>query len=219
METDNTMTVSNVSGGSEHNGGKERILQLALTRFMEAGFARTSVDDLMSELAMSKKTFYKYFPSKEELVRQIATRIMGEVSRTLRSVVDEPVPFVEKLHRLMELLGVQFRRVGKPMLVDLQRHFPSLWEEIERFRRDHIMRNLTAVLDAGRRSGEVRADVDTRIFLLCYIAAIEGVLTPSVLINESFSAEEALRGIMGLFFRGVLTPEARRQLDELQHSR
>jgi hypothetical protein len=119
----------------------------------------------------------------------------------------------------MTLLGEQIRRVSKPLLMDVQRHMPSLWQDIERFRREHITRNFSALIEEGRRSGEIRQDIDARLFLLCYLAAIDGILTPAVLTNESFSAEEALNGILAIFFRGVLTPEAREQLDDLQHSR
>jgi hypothetical protein len=41
---------------------------------------------------------------------------------------------------------------------------------------------------------------------------------PSVLTHESFSAGQALRGIMGIFFKGIMTAEARGELDKLQQN-
>ena len=50
---------------------KSRILLAARERMLRVGYTRLSVDDLVSDLGMSKKTFYRIFRSKEDLLVQI----------------------------------------------------------------------------------------------------------------------------------------------------
>ena len=50
---------------------KEDILKAATPRMQQVGIRSVSVDDLCKELGISKKTFYVYFPSKDELVSEI----------------------------------------------------------------------------------------------------------------------------------------------------
>ena len=45
----------------------EKIISKALELFFKKGFNSVTMDDLSTELAMSKKTFYKIFPSKKKL--------------------------------------------------------------------------------------------------------------------------------------------------------
>jgi hypothetical protein len=45
-----------------------------------------------------------------------------------------------------------------------------------------------------------------------FIGTIEAVINPEILAEQSYSAKDAIRGIMDLFFLGMLTEEASRDL-------
>ena len=78
---------------------RERLLLTAMQEFMQYGFSRISMDDLAIRMGMSKKTLYKYYPSKEELVKavlEVRKQRVGE----LMSFIETKVPkhaFGEKI--------------------------------------------------------------------------------------------------------------------------
>jgi len=187
---------------------RDRILEAAHRRFFVEGFARVSIDEITTDLSMSKKTFYRHFPGKDDLVRQIMERFLNHVSGNLEKILNAPDPFPQKLDNLARFIGTQFRVINKPMLGDIQKHMPQLWNHIEAFRRERITTLWTGLIEEGKRNGSVRPDVQTRIFILAVIAALDGVVNPAVLVNESCSADEALREIINMFFQGVLTGNA-----------
>jgi AcrR family transcriptional regulator len=193
---------------------RDRILEAAHRRFFVEGFARVSIDEISAEISMSKKTFYKHFSGKDDLVRLIMERFLRDVSTNIQNIVDAPDPFPQKLDNLARFIGNRFRTIHKPMLGDLQKHMPGLWEHIQAFRRERITTIWTGLIEEGKRDGSVRPDVNTRIFLLAVIAALDGVIHPAVLVNESCSADEALREIINMFFQGILTGDA---LQEYRH--
>jgi AcrR family transcriptional regulator len=47
---------------------RERITEAALTLFLDRGFADTTVDDISSASGVSKRSFFDYFPTKEDVV-------------------------------------------------------------------------------------------------------------------------------------------------------
>ncbi len=49
---------------------KEVILKKTGDIFLKLGFKSVTMDDIASELGVSKKTIYKYFKNKEELVHE-----------------------------------------------------------------------------------------------------------------------------------------------------
>ena len=53
------------------NDVREDILQVAIKRMQQVGIRSVSIDDICHELGMSKKTFYVYFASKDDLVQAI----------------------------------------------------------------------------------------------------------------------------------------------------
>ena len=50
---------------------KNHIIQTAGEMFFRLGIRSVSIDDICHELGMSKKTFYVYFASKDELIEQM----------------------------------------------------------------------------------------------------------------------------------------------------
>lgn len=50
----------------------DKILEVSQETLFREGFNKTTMDVIASELKMSKKTIYKYFPSKNDLVMAVA---------------------------------------------------------------------------------------------------------------------------------------------------
>ncbi|MGB5873510.1 MAG: TetR/AcrR family transcriptional regulator [Bacteroidota bacterium] len=194
---------------------KRRVILAARERMFREGFSRMSIDVLVSDLGMSKKTFYKIFRSKEDLVSQIVDNMLGEVRLVFGEITGSDRDFLEKLTAILTLVGEQIGRIGRPLQEDLQKLHPELWKRIEDFRRQRLTQTFAPLFDQGIAEGYVRSDVNKRVFLFAYIGAIQNLITPQVLVQESFSAQDALRGIVGIFFQGILTDQGRKQLAQI----
>ena len=220
MDTSNTMNVSNGSVSVSEEPQKERIVSLASSRFFQEGFSKITLDELASELAMSKKTLYKFFANKEDLLNTVVDRLMMEARQRLSSIMGSQKSFVEKLSEILTFLGQLVRRVSKPFQRDLQLHAPEVWTRVEEFRRLRITEVFGRLIDQGIDEGYIRRDINRRVFFLSYLGAIENVVRPAVLTNESFSGHEAIEAIIRMFFEGILTTEGRQELlqqDQIHH--
>ncbi|MDX2083058.1 MAG: TetR/AcrR family transcriptional regulator [Rickettsiales bacterium] len=49
---------------------KDQIIKLAFESFYKNGFQATAIDKLLLRSGISKRTLYKYFPTKEDLIRE-----------------------------------------------------------------------------------------------------------------------------------------------------
>ena len=194
---------------------KRRVILAARERMSREGFSRLSIEELVSELGMSKKTFYKIFRSKDDLLSQVVDTTLGEVRLVLGEITGSDRDFLEKLTAILTFVGEQSGRIGRPLQEDLRRFHPDLWMRIEVFRRQRLAQTFAPLFDQGVAEGYVRSDVNKRVFLFAYIGAIQNLITPQVLAQESFSAQDALRGIVGIFFQGILTDRGRKQLTHI----
>ena len=85
------------------SGPRERILDAASRLFTKRGIGRTGVDTLIAEAGVAKATFYRHFPSKEDLVlawlRDSRTRWFHRVRALAEAKSRTPA---ERVSRLFE---------------------------------------------------------------------------------------------------------------------
>jgi len=55
---------------------RERLVSAAMELFAKKGFDKTTVDEIVARAGVAKGTFYLYFKTKEELIKEIAFEVM-----------------------------------------------------------------------------------------------------------------------------------------------
>ena len=70
-----------------------RIMASAMHRFVRQGFADTTVDQIADDADVAQKTFFNYFPTKQDLFHQLAAERIDELCQILEEElhVDSPV--------------------------------------------------------------------------------------------------------------------------------
>ena len=183
MDTKNTRDVSYTPSPGLPDTNRERIISFAAERFFREGFSRISIEEIAADLGISKKTIYKHFANKDDLLSHVIRRMMNEAQEGLRRIVESDRNSIEKLAEVVAFLGQLIGRLGKPFQIDLQRHAPRLWTRVEEFRRLRITETFSRLVDQGITEGYVRPDIHRRVFMLAYLHAVENTVHPSVLVN------------------------------------
>ncbi len=191
---------------------KERILETAREKFFTHGFSKVTVDEIASDLGMSKKTIYKFFPSKEDIMRAVVHFLMKRIEREVESIVSSDRPFAQKMTQLLAFIGRIWGRAGRQLPIDIKKYAPELWKEIETFRREQLLTKIQKMFQQAKAERVFRDDLNTELFMLMFLHAVEGILNPYTLSEHSFSAEEAFRSIFRILFEGALTDEARKTI-------
>jgi len=190
---------------------KEKILIVARDKFFQHGFRRVSVDEIAGELGISKKTFYQFYEGKDELVAHIVERMKREVKTKMEGIVSQSDSFIDKLNKMMAFMGQTVSLVGTVFAQDLYKHKHEVWKGIQDFRRKRITDTFSRLLAEGVSQGYLKKEMNHRVFLMAYLGAVENIMQPNVLSQESFSARDALQAIVRIFFTGIMTETARKQ--------
>ena len=86
---------------------REQILEAARRCFLRNGFHQTSMQDVIREAGLSVGAVYRYFPSKTDLITEIAERVIDQIEAVFATVVaEEPPPtMLESLERAVDLVA------------------------------------------------------------------------------------------------------------------
>ncbi|NTV81149.1 MAG: TetR/AcrR family transcriptional regulator [Candidatus Aminicenantes bacterium] len=212
MKTNRVFKVSKASGpsGGAFPALRARIVEAAGALFVNRGFIRVTSDEIAGRLGISKATLYKAFPGKEAILRAVVRRIMNEILAGVeRIIADDSLGFVEKMVALLSFLGARMARFEPVLIRDLQRHVPGIWKEIEEFRREKIYKNFRIILEAGRREGYFREDVDLELLLAMFVSLVQELINPAAILRSGRSPAETFRSVIKVFFQGILTDKGR----------
>ncbi|MDQ7816542.1 MAG: TetR/AcrR family transcriptional regulator [Melioribacteraceae bacterium] len=188
---------------------KTKIIEIGEEKFFKEGFHKTTMDEVASELRMSKKTIYKFFPSKNDLVKAIAKQFMGNMKSRIVPTLNSDKNAIEKLEELMKILAKASVRISPQMLDDMRRHFPKLWNEIDNFRTEMMFGNLTKVIDQGKVEG-LFLDYPTPIIMNMLVASVRTIVNPEFILNNNFSIIEAARTAFKILIGGISTEKGKK---------
>lgn len=202
--------------GTTDNQIQQRIVQKAEELFLKFTVSKVTVDEIASELGMSKKTLYKYFDSKEALVREVVQtrhcRIAGGIHTILQKREDD---FVERLAELMRFIGAQFSQASPRFLHDLRKIAPQVCKEMERQKKIHTLDAFRMLGEEGIRQGYFRDDIDLEFLGVMYISLIEGVMDSETVMHLPLSAAQVFQSVLDVLFFGLFTEQGRREVNSL----
>lgn len=187
----------------------KRIVEFVEEKFFKDGFHKTTMDEIASELRMSKKTIYKYFPTKDDLVRAITKNFMQNTKALILPMLNSNKNAIEKLESLIEILTRASVKISTKMLDDMRRHFPKLWTEIDHFRTEMMFGNLTRVIDQGKKEG-LFLDYPTPVIINMTVASLRVVVNPEFVLNNNFSLIEAASIAFKILIGGIITDKGKK---------
>jgi AcrR family transcriptional regulator len=216
LETINTILVSFVYGDKMKDiEVRKKIIENSFKMIKETGL-RFTMDEIATNLGMSKKTIYKHFGSRSELIDAIIEHQTGIVKGVFMDAFSPKGDLLEGLQKLFTRIPHEIGLLSKKFLEDLRKYEPEKWDKIEAFRTKMLKENFPRIFSQGIKSGYFRPDINFDILLSLYISAIQSIVNPTVLSQSSFSAEEAIINIMRVFFLGITTEKGQQKFKEVE---
>jgi AcrR family transcriptional regulator len=215
METQNTERVSIVfmraqTETKQDEDVKKRIMDEARSLFFRYGFSKVTMDEAAEALGMSKKTLYRHFPSKEDLLEAVTCAHMGECDAALKTICHrQDVSPLERLKLTMSYITAIFSQMSEALIHDLRRNAPEIWKRVEDHRQKNIESDFGALIKEGRQKGHFRKDVDERLFILMYSTLVTNILNPEVLSGLPQKPSQVYDTLCKVLFEGLLTDKAR----------
>lgn len=190
---------------------RQRIIETSREMFFRAGFSKVTMDEIAAKLGMSKKTLYKCFPTKMNLLEEVAQLTKNEFRTNFDIVLkNKDLDVIQKLSRFIEIISSRLSNLlNKSFLNDIQKFAPEVWHKMEEFRKEMIYTRFGSLVREGMQEGVFRKDIPHEVVILIFFSTIHNIINPTTLANLPLTATEAYQAITKLFLEGVLTEEFR----------
>lgn len=196
-------------GGGDGDGGENaevrgRITSAARDRFFARGFNSVTMEDLARELGLSKKTIYRFYPSKEALLDGVLDGLAAELGGVLAGLAaSRNLGSRERLRRFLVEAARRLAPIQPVFFDSLRRFAPAQLERVEQLRRRNLERHLIPLLRAGRRRGEVRPGIEPAFVVELLLGGLHAMLDPATLRRLEVAPAKAVAGTLDILFHGI----------------
>jgi AcrR family transcriptional regulator len=152
---------------------RQKILDAAEREIGQRGFAEASISTITAEADVAQGTFYLYFRSKEDVLRELVLRMGRRLRRHLTlAIADAPSRLEAERRGLLAFL--EFARAN-PNLYRVVEESQFVDPSLHRRYYEEFARNYRAALVAAEDAGEIRpGDADVRAWTLMGLAVMLG---------------------------------------------
>ncbi len=183
--------------------GKEQIIAFAAEKFTQFGSKRFTMDELAALLGISKKTLYKHFLSKEDLVTASIQYLIDDYNQTLEQLLqDEKDPITSII--LMYDRAFERLKYFKPSFIfGLKKYYPESNKVFDDFRDSFVKVRVYKLLEEAQKSGLLLEEVNLDLFCDLYFKRFEEIAFKSNNLFDIHSNKELLNHFIVYSLRGI----------------
>jgi AcrR family transcriptional regulator len=199
---------------------ERRILESAYSLFLEKGYRHTTMDDIANSLSMSKKTLYKYFPGKLELLSASFEILKTKLTAKVEAILENKyIPFPLKLKSTLTVIATHLAPINPELFEDLREYAPEIWEELRIYINESAYIRFQKLINQGVDQGLVNPLINVSLMVMLYAAAVQSLLDPKFLSNfpeditkqMTLSPSQIYDQAITIIYNGILTEEARNE--------
>jgi AcrR family transcriptional regulator len=180
---------------------KEKILDAAAELIRRYGLKKFTVDEISEELKISKKTIYKYFPSKDDIIREYFDIAITSDIEGIRQELSLETDFQNKIRSIVH----SKHRYPLPvkLMSELRLYYPDEWDKVEELK-SFKLNAVKELLDEGISKGSFRTDINYAVFSRM-LQEISGMFVDyDFLMENKLTTVEAIDGALNILFQGIL---------------
>jgi AcrR family transcriptional regulator len=170
---------------------RQHILTSAWRCFSGDGFHATSMDDIIAATAMSSSAVYRYFRSKEEIIRASAEEGVARVRQIFVALLDrDPCPdpaetltlLVAELHRRTDSLDYDMTRIALQTWAEALRD-PTLHHSARQLYLD-TLEHIAGLAQRWRDNGYLPPDADTKAVAAALLSLMHGLIVMHHVVDD-----------------------------------
>ncbi len=205
---------------STHGSNETKVLSNAYDLFLQKGYKHTTMDDIALSLGMSKKTLYKYYPGKLELLEASFEMLKTKMTSKVEAIKDNKyIPFPLKLKSTLTTIATYLAPINPELFADLREFAPDLWEDLREYINESAYVRFYELILQGVEEGLVNPKLNVSLIVMLYASAVQSLIDPNfqsqfpdlIRSGMNLTPAELYEQAVSIIYQGVLTEEAREE--------
>ncbi len=187
------------------NATRDRIREAGHELFYRYGIRSITMDDIARHLAISKKTIYKCFSEKEEIVHACCTSDLAGHFSSCERITRESKDAVHEITGIMKYLSGIFSRMHPKLFYDLKKYHPRSYKAFRDFKERKMRGMVEENLVRGIRENLYRPGLPVQILSRLRIEQVELGMNAEIFPPDRFDYVQVQIALLDHYLHGIVT--------------
>ncbi|MFB5649458.1 TetR/AcrR family transcriptional regulator [Leptospira wolffii] len=184
---------------------RQRIFEKSFELFLRYGFAKTRMEEIARTLRISRKTLYKHFANKHELLKELMMDRHHRIHNKIEVIQQDPEKSIrEKIQAMQTCISSEIPQGMNEFMREIRDQAPDLWKNVRAMKEAKINRTMRNMIETGIKNGDIRSDVNPDIVLLIHSASSEALFEPNFLAQTPYSIRDLVKELDTIIFYGIV---------------
>lgn len=194
---------------------KDQILTKATEMFLTLGFKSVTMDDIATEMGISKKTIYQHFSNKDALVKTVTTNLFETISCGIDAIILADKNPIEELFSIKEFVMQNLKDENTSPIYQLQKYYPKIHKSLMIKQFEKMGSCVIENLEKGIQLGLFRNDIHKELIARFYFAGMTSIKDAEIFNPKDFSSKIVQSSYLEYHLRAICTLKGVEQLEQL----
>ena len=183
----------------------KNILTPCTEMFLTFGFKSVTMDDIARKLGVSKKTLYKYYSNKEELVRACVFDFFNYVTEEINRICQQSKNPIIELHDIKMFMMRHIKNEKISPQYQLEKYYPEIFHELSDKQLHFMIGCVSKSLNEGVATGLFRSNLNIPFIARLYFNGMMGIKNQRLFPAELFQHSQLMSDYLEYHLRAICT--------------
>ena len=193
---------------------KERILSKATDLFMRYGIRSITMDEIATQLGISKKTIYQFFTDKDDMVQAVIDLEIKKNELECDEYREQSADAVHQIFLSLEGMEEMLKYTNPLVLYDLEKHHPRSYKKLKEFKYQFLYRIIMDNLQWGIKEEIYRSDIPLDIVTKHRIESAFLVFNLDLFSHSRYNISEVNYELSMLFLQSIATAKGKKLIEK-----
>lgn len=196
------------------NDKKQKIIDKVTSLYLRFGIRSVTMDDIVREVGISKKTLYQYFKDKYELVKAVidcdSKKILQDQDEALKGASNA----IESMMGFFNFQMNMIKEYNPSLIYDLKKYYPEVHRKFVEKKRAIIYENVLTNLKQGKSEGLYRENLNQEVISILNLMRVEALVNSEMFKPEEILTREFFTEMFTYHMYGIVSDKGRKILEQ-----
>ena len=195
---------------------KDKILETALHLFFRYGIKAITMDDIAKEMGISKKTIYKFFTEKDDIVNALMEENIKKNEAAIKEFHQKANDPIHELILISQMMEKKYTEINPVFFHDLIKQYTKAAAQFEKFRKDCVQQHFKQNIIEGIKQGLYREDLDVNFCAQYRVIQLDALINRNMEF-ENINFVKVNTFITEIFLHGISTLKGHKLINKYKN--